>query len=310
MTERRVLLVVNPQAGRGRVGRRLTDLEGHLRASALEYRMLVTEGPGHATPLVRAALDEGERFIVAVGGDGTVNEVVNAMLERDRPVVPDATLGVVAAGSGCDFVRTFDPQGDLASQVESLANGRTVPIDVGRITYRTEHGDRTTYFANIAEVGLGAANVARAQRLPRSLGGVRYLVSLLLTLGPYQPCTVRIEAGERAFEGVGHNVVVANGQFFGGGMRVSPRSDPSDGRLDVQVNVGPKRQAFTLIPKMYGGRHLPSPRIVELSGGHVRIDAERPLLIEADGEVLGNTPATFTVLARVLNLRVGPARSP
>jgi diacylglycerol kinase family enzyme len=99
-------------------------------------------------------------------------------------------------------------------------------------------------------------------------------------------------------------VVVANCQFYGGGMKVSPRSYPSDGLLDVQISTGPKSEAFTLLPKIYRGEHVPHPHIKELRGREVRVEAERPLSVEGDGEVLGKTPARFTVLPEILTLKI------
>jgi diacylglycerol kinase (ATP) len=115
---------------------------------------------------------------------------------------------------------------------------------------------------------------------------------------------VEVLADRKEFAGRANNVVVANGQFYGGGMKISPRSYPGDGLLDVQISTGPKSDAFTLIPKIYRGEHLPHPHIKELRGRVIKVDAERPLPVEGDGEVLGTTPVTFTVLPEVLTLKI------
>src|SRR3990170_6668093 len=161
-------VIVNPHAGKRRVGEEIPELERTLRSRGLPYRLLRTEGRGDATRFAREALEAGGRFIVAVGGDGTVHEVVNGMFdERGSPVVPDAVLGVVAAGSGCDFIRTFGLPGDATRACLHLTGDNTYPLDVGKITYTTvSGGTETRYFMNVAEVGLGAAVAARAERLP------------------------------------------------------------------------------------------------------------------------------------------------
>lgn len=282
----------------------MPELERRIRAGKLAYRIVETEGPGHATALARESLRGEERFVVAVGGDGTINEVVNGMIDRDRLIREDAILGVVSAGSGADFVRTFGMPNQVTGAVRHLLGEQTYAIDVGKVTYREEGRAVTRYFANIAEAGFGGQVVRRAERLPRFLGRGRYFLGFWLSIGGYRPGEVRVTAGNRAFEGRANNVVVANAQFFGGGMRISPRSYPSDGLLDVQVSVGPKSEAFTLLPKIYRGDHLPHPNIREMRGATVTVEGDRPLPVEADGEVLGTTPATFEVLHELLPLKV------
>ncbi len=299
-------MIVNPVSGKGRVAAALPNIEEAVRREGLEYRIEVTRGPGDASTAAREALRAGERFIVAVGGDGTIHEVVNGMIAGDAAIRADAVLGVVAAGSGSDFVRTFDLPGDSVRACAHLAGEATRPLDVGKVTY-VDHlsGTRAVrYFANIAEVGLGAATVARAAGLPRSIGRSRYVLGFWMTLPGFRNCPVRLEVDERRFEGRIHNLVVANGRFFGGGMHISPKSQPDDGAFDVLVMKGPKSDSFTTIPKVYRGAHLPDDDIVELTASRVHVGADRPLPIEADGEVLGTTPATFELLPRPLLLKV------
>jgi YegS/Rv2252/BmrU family lipid kinase len=299
-----LVLIANPRAGRGRVGEELPEVERQLIARKLGHQIVETEGPGHATTLARQALQNGTRFLVAVGGDGTVQEVVNGMLEDGRPVADDAVLGVVAAGSGSDFVRTFGLPGDTVKAVRHLEGDRLYPIDVIEAEYRVGDEIATRYVANAAECGLGAAVVARADRLPRWLGQSRYFWGFWLALGPYRPSAVDVRVDRKAFAGVANNVVVANCQFYGGGMRISPRSYPGDGLLEVQISTGPKSEAFTLIPKIYRGEHVPHPHIKELRGREIRVDGARPIPVEGDGEVLGMTPARFTVLPEVVALKI------
>ena len=299
-----LVVIANPRAGRGQVGEELPELERQLLARRLAHRIRETEGPGHAVELTREVLRQGTRFVVAVGGDGTVQEVVNGMLEEDRPVADDAVLGVVAAGSGSDFVRTFGLPGDAARAVRHLEGDRLYRIDVIRAEYRDGDVTRVRYVPNIAEVGLGAEVVRRAGGLPRVLGRSRYFWGFWLSVGRFRPCRITVGVDRKSFEGVANNVVVANCQFYGGGMKISPRSYPGDGLIDVQISTGPKSEAFTLIPKIYRGEHVPHPHIKELRGRQVHVAAERPLPVEGDGEVLGTTPVTFTVLPEVVALKI------
>lgn len=299
-------VIVNPHAGRRHVGEEIPELERTLNARGLPYRLLRTEGRGDATRFAKEALEEGRRFVVAVGGDGTVNEVVNGMLNEDgTPVREGAVLGVVAAGSGCDFVRTFGLPGDATRAGAHLAGDNTYPLDVGRVRYTTPDGERGRYFVNIAETGLGAAVAARAERMSPRLGQAKYFVGFWLTLPRFAMATVRVQADRKTYEGPAFLVVVGNGQYYGGGMKVSPRSYPGDGVLDVLVFKGPKSDAFTMIPRIYRGEHIPNDHVEEFRvRTRLSVDADRPLPIEADGEVLGTTSATFEVLPQPLEMKL------
>ena len=299
-----LVLIANPRAGRGKVGDALPKIERVLNEEGLGYRIVRTAYPGHATQAARDALRDGERYLVAAGGDGTVHEVVNGMLAGDQPIAPDAVLGVVAAGSGCDFVKSFGLPGDTVQAACHLAGDSVRHIDVGKVTCAAGTAEVTRYFPNIAEAGLGGAVVARAARLPGFLGPAKYFCGFWLTLPGFRPGTVRLDTDGQAFGWRAHNVVVANCRFYGGGMQISPKSEPDDGALDVLVMVGPKSDAFTTLPKVYRGTHLPHRNVAELRASRVRIEADPPFLIEADGESLGTTPATFEIIRTPIRLKV------
>jgi diacylglycerol kinase (ATP) len=300
-------VIVNPHAGRRHVGEEIPELERNLRARGLPYRLLRTQGRGDAVRFARQALESGGRFVVAVGGDGTVHEVVNGMLASPGPANGEGpVLGVVAAGSGCDFIRTFGLPGDATRACHHLSGDNTYPLDVGRVTYATASGGTDVrFFVNVAEVGLGAAVAARAERMSPRLGQAKYFVGFWLTLPRFTLASVRVRADRRTYEGPAYLIVVGNAQYYGGGMKISPRSYPGDATLDVLVFKGPKSDSFTLLPKIYRGEHLPHDHIEELRVRHeLVIEADRPLPIEADGEVLGTTPATFEVLAQPIRMKL------
>jgi diacylglycerol kinase (ATP) len=299
-------VIVNPHAGKRRVGDEIPELERTLQARGLPYELRRTEGPGDATRFARETLEAGGRFVVAVGGDGTVHEVVNGMMDGGRPLVANAVLGVVAAGSGCDLVRTFGLPGDVTRSCQHLLGDNTYPLDIGQLTYTGPDGTRLTrYFPNVAEAGLGAAVTARAGRLPRWLGQAKYFAAFWLTLPRYRLAQVRIQADRRSYEGPALMIIVGNCQYYGGGMKISPRSYPGDGVLDVLLFTGPKSDAFTLLPRVYRGEHVPHDHIKEFRVKHeLTIEADRPLPLEADGEVLGSTPATFEVVPQAIRMKL------
>lgn len=297
------ILVVNPLSGRGKTRAAVPEMIDHLERRGLEYELRETQGPGHASEIAREALLAGNRFIVAVGGDGTIHEVVNGMLEEDRAIMSDPVLGVIAAGTGCDFIKTFGLPGMTPHAVAHLDGPTAFPIDIGKVTFQDEGRQVTRYFANVAEVGIGAEVVARARRLPRILGPTVYFFAFWLTLRSHKAAHVKVDLVDRQYEGPMNNLVVANGQFFGGGMKIAPKAAPTDGLLDVQIEHARKREAIAILPKVYKGEHVPHRDIKEAKRVRVSISSERPLLIEADGEVLGHTPATFELLREAILLK-------
>lgn len=300
-------VIANPHAGQGRVGRELPALERGLTERGLDYSLQVTDGPGHATRLATAAMDGGVRFLVAVGGDGTIQEIVNGMFRDGRPILDEPVLGVVAAHSGCDLVKSFGLPGDVDGACGHLLGDNTYPFDVVKVAYTGPDGARAIrYSVNLAEVGFGAAVAARNERLPAWTGRTRSFLAFWSTFARTRVGGVRIEADRSVYEGPAFNVIVGNAQFASGGLRLSPRSFPGDGVVDVLIFKGPRSDAYTLLPRIYRhGDHIPDPHIHEMRAKiRVSIEADRPLSIVADGEVLGTTPATFQVVPRSILLKL------
>jgi diacylglycerol kinase (ATP) len=297
-------LICNARSGRGGVGKALPEVRSHLDQRGLEYEVRYTEHRGHATEIARERLDAGSRFLVAMGGDGTVHEVVNGMIAGDAPVNPDAVLGVVAAGTGSDFIKTFGIPAMPGHAVAHLDGPESFAIDIGKVTYREDGREVVRYFPNIAEAGLGAAVVARAERLPRWLGPTVYFFAFWLTIRKHKQVEVVVDLVDRRYEGPMNNLVVANGQFFGGGMKIAPKAAPTDGLLDIQIDKVRKREAIAIVPRIYKGEHVPHEDIKEAKRVRCSITSATPLPIEADGEVLGTTPATFELLRDAIRLKV------
>jgi YegS/Rv2252/BmrU family lipid kinase len=299
-----MVLICNPQAGRGGAAKALGEVRRHLDMRELAYEVVFTERQGHATELTRQALDHGCRFVVALGGDGTIHEVVNGLMEDDRPVQPDAVMGVVAAGTGADFIKTFGIPSMAGHAVAHLDGPGSFPIDIGKITFAQDEGSAVRYFANIAEVGLGAAVAGRAARLPKWLGPTLYVVAFWLTLRRHRPAQVTVDLVDRSYAGPMNNLVVANGQFFGGGMKIAPKAAPTDGVFDIQIEHATKWEEIAVMPRVYSGQHVPHPDIFEAKRVRVSIRSTPALPIEADGELLGHTPASFELLKEAIRLKV------
>lgn len=307
-------VIANPRSGAGRTGREWPQIERALRAAYPHMTVALTRKPGDATLLVRHALNEGHHEIVAVGGDGTINEAVNGFFDANGPLVPDAVFGFVTSGTGGDFRKTFDIDSGFDAAVDRLRAASVRAIDVGRVSCLTRDGQPTVrYFANIGSFGLSGVivdSVNRA-RIAKLFGGTfAFAFHSAAAMLSYRDRAVRIRVdGEYDEIASISTVAVANGQFFGGGMRVAPGARPDDGQFDVIIMGGlPRAQAMAEMKKLYTGEHLKSPSVRALRGrkivaAPVAETGGRPVLIEVDGESAGRLPATFELLPRALNLR-------
>jgi diacylglycerol kinase (ATP) len=316
----RPLIVANPSAGRGSA-----DTVRRLLAALEQLGILPdvaeTTHAGHATDIARAAAEAGRRFLIAVGGDGTVHEVVNGLVDPEtgipRGPVADArdgqavaermgtVLGVVSAGSGCDLARTFGLDRSPEVMARHLASPHTTAIDLGRIRCTGRDGrPLTRLFVNVAEVGFGGAVATAARRLPAALGPQRYRVGIVAAWGRFRRVEMTIEHDGGTYDAPLCNVVIANGQFFGGGLKVAPRSLPDDGRLDVQAWGGTPTDVVRAARQLRDGSHLARPDVRAWPSARVRVSAARNVAVEADGELIGTAPAEFDVLHRALPFKV------
>ncbi len=239
---------------------------------------------------------------MVVGGDGSVNEVVNGSAGAEG-----VELAVIARGTGWDFVRTYGIPRELEQAVEVALSGDIREIDLGLVTFRTWAGDEgRSHFANVASAGISGAIAQRANETSKALGGkISYYWSTLAVFVRWQTGEMRITVDDETRAQKVIDVLVANGRYLGGGMMMLPEAEPDDGLFDVLV-IGDvtKRDLMFTLPKSYRGKHLPHPRLEVLRGRTVTVDADEPLPIQLDGEQPGTTPARFEVVPRALRLRV------
>jgi diacylglycerol kinase (ATP) len=267
----------------------------------LSGETLFSERPGHLIELARAAVDGGARLVVAVGGDGTLNEVVNGIAGRD------VELATIPLGTGMDFVRTYAIPTRFDDAVRVALQGATRTIDAGRVRYRTWGGDEAErWFANVGSVGMSGAVAQRANGMSKALGGkATFLYALTRVFFEWENTEVTVTLDDGEHRGLMHDVVVANGVWHGGGMKLAPDALPDDGLFDVVLigDVG-KIDFLTTAPKIYKGRHVTHPKVEVLRSKRVEVDAAERLPIEVEGEQIGTTPAVFEVVPGALRLRV------
>jgi diacylglycerol kinase (ATP) len=307
-------VVVNPRSANGRTGREWRAIERALGAAYPHMSVAFTRARREATQLTRNALREGHHEIVAIGGDGTINEVVNGFFDEAGPIAPDAVFSYVTSGTGGDFRKTFGVEAGADAGVARLRQAPVRPIDVGRLSCLTRNGEpQVRYFANIASFGLSGAvvdSVNRA-RIAKLFGGsFAFAFHSALDMLSYRDRVVRLIVDGVYDEIAGiSTVAVANGQYFGGGMRVAPSAVADDGAFDVVIMGGaPRARMLKDMNSIYTGEHIESPYVRVLRARKVvAVPVEetrgRAVLIETDGESAGRLPATFEILPRVLNLR-------
>ena len=231
-----------------------------------------------------------------------MNEIVNGIAGLEG-----VELAVIHRGTGGDFVRTFGIPHKLEDALDVSRSRSSLEIDLGRATLRTWAGrEGSTWFANIASAGMSGAIAKRVNETGKALGGkISYAWSTLAVFAGWRNAQVTVTVNGEQRTGAMYDVVVANGRYFGGGMKIVPEAEPGDGLFDVLL-IGDvtKRDLVLTLPKIYRGTHLPHPKAELLRGARVTIDAPIPLPVQLDGEQPGTTPATFEVVPRALRLRV------
>ncbi|HZP95851.1 MAG TPA: diacylglycerol kinase family protein [Candidatus Limnocylindria bacterium] len=293
MTRERALAIVNPVAGKG-TGRRIAArLAADLVTAGLRADVVMTPGPGEAARLASAAADDGYARVIAVGGDGTANEVANGL------VGTDAALGLFPIGSGNDFSRALGYPRKRSMIPAFLAEARTRRIDVGDVNGRV--------FINAAGAGIDGHVAERVLASARVVGPtLGYFVGALVSIATYRPRTMRIRIDGAPREGKHLIVVAANGTHFGSGMHVAPGAKLDDGQLDLVVAGDLGRWAsLVALGKLYRGTHVDGRTVLSFRGSALDVEFDEPQPMQADGEPsradalrVRIRPRALTVLAR------------
>jgi YegS/Rv2252/BmrU family lipid kinase len=301
----RTVVIVNPKSQGGRLGSRWTEAAETL-GRAFPFDEAVTQGPGDATRLTREALRGGAERIVAIGGDGTVNEVVNGFFDNGVAIAPDASFALIPYGTGGDFRRTIGIPTEIAEAAAVIAANRRRKLDVGKLTF-TRGGDQVTrMFANIASFGVSGEVDRLVNESGKKLGGkLSFLIATARATWSYRNQRVQLvfDGKDRA-ELTINTVAVANGRYFGGGMMVAPDAEPDDGLFDV-ISIGDLGfgELLTSGRRLYKGTHLAMDKVSARRAKIVEAEAVDPgavVELDVDGENLGRLPARFELLPSAL----------
>jgi YegS/Rv2252/BmrU family lipid kinase len=293
---------VNPVSAGGSTGTHWPEIARRAAEAGLQGSALLSQQPGHLRDLAYDAAAAGAELLVAVGGDGTVNEVVNGLVAAGGR----AELAVIPRGTGVDFVRSFEIPTKLDDAIRIALAGQSRPIDLGRASYRAWSGEtETLFFANVASAGMSGAIAKRVNESKSRLAKASYFLATFSVFARWQTDEVRVSVDGERRTGRMRDVVVANCRYFGAGMKICPEAEPDDALFDtLLIGDVTKTDLFLTLPKIYRGTHLPHPKAELLRGRAVSIDAPVPLPVQLDGEQPGTTPVRFEVVPRALRLRV------
>jgi YegS/Rv2252/BmrU family lipid kinase len=297
-------VIVNPHSANTRTGKRWKHLKDLLKEEIGEYKAFFTERPGHATELAHRALLAGHDRIVCVGGDGTLQEIVSGFFDGEEPINPSASLAVLPEGVASEFTRGLG----IHKEVDALAlvnSPKTVMADVGRARFTLrDGGEAMEHFINCAHIGLGGAVAERFNR-PKTIGGyVSFVLDLLKTLATYRNVPIALEIDGHQFEETCHDIVIANGQYGGGGMLVAPEAELDSGVFEVYVigDVSPF-EALRSLPKIYRGNLEQRPdKVRRFKASRITARATEPVLLSLEGETPGTLPVDIELLPRAIRL--------
>ena len=305
MMPRRAAVIMNPCAGYGRMGRQWPSIEAELRTHFEDLAVFPTEASRHATTLTRRALKEGYSRIISAGGDGTHHEVLNGFFEEGQSLNPDAVLALFPCGTGSDLARTLRiPRGRRA--LEAVCGDSIVSADVGRVQLLDHDGNpETIYFLNTCHVGMGGEVAVQVKHSLKRFGGfAAFLWGTLRALCRYTDKNMRIECDGRVLEQPVKDLIVAKGQYDGGGMHIAPFARLDSGTFEVYL-IGKVSFVDTLLslPRLYrGSLHERTDIVQYFRASTIQVECDEPVYVSPDGELPGTLPARFDLLPRAVRL--------
>jgi YegS/Rv2252/BmrU family lipid kinase len=295
------VVIVNPSSAGGSTGEAWPQIASDLRSQFGSFRAVFTRHRGDAATLASEAARKGAKLIIACGGDGTVSEVANGILSSGK----EAELGILPSGTGGDFRRTLEIPSRTRDAARVLRTGRSVRIDVGRVSYTDQNGaDATRYFVGVASCGMSTKVIERVKS-----DDVSFVSALLKTAMRNAPVRLVVQLDDsHEHHLVVSNLCIANARYFGGGMKIAPDAKLTDGKFDV-VSIGDlsAMKIFTSAPRIYTGSHLSMPEVSHTLVRKIIVkpaDRAAEIALEVDGELPGRLPATFQIIPGALRVRI------
>jgi YegS/Rv2252/BmrU family lipid kinase len=306
LASKRIVFIVNPHAGNGSTGRQWPRIQAMARERLGYFTSYLTAKPGDAARIARMNLREGAELIICVGGDGTLNEVINGFLDESGPIRDDALLGFVPNGTGCDFIKTVPIPAGIEQSLDTIKEGHVKVIDAGRLRHRDDHGHSVIrYFHNIVSFGLGGEVDERINKSRKTFGPfISFIWATLVSIFLYGKKNIRIEIDNSPSRNViAWNIAVANGRYHGGGMCVAPDAAVDDGLFHITV-IGNLTllEVFRHLPKLYNGRIKDIKDVSILTGKTISAFSDERVLVDCDGEQPCSLPITADIVPAALRM--------
>lgn len=302
-----ITFIINPASGFGKTRKKIKALIKEIRAQKSDAVIWQTHHALHAISLAKLALSNGAKRLVVIGGDGTLNEVINGYFDQDgKPLNKDASLAIVPSGTGSDFMRTIGQKQDFAEAIDKAINGQAQLTDIGLVEARDANGQKIKrYFINVSSIGLSGLVAGFMKNMTRKLGPTSaYFFSTLQAIRSFNPSAITIQANGRKTTVDNCSLVsVANGRYFGSGMQIAPQAELDDGLFDL-ITIKDLSTLFFMLNgfRVYQGTHLELSNVTSTRQSEVVIDtlSSDAVYVETDGELFAQLPARFTICHKVL----------
>ncbi|HNX43802.1 MAG TPA: diacylglycerol kinase family lipid kinase [Bacteroidales bacterium] len=302
-------VIVNPNAGKRKGQHDWLSIAHLLEEAGIGYTNIFTEHRGHAMKLTRRYIENGFRKIIVVGGDGTLNEVVNGIFTQDHANPRDITLAMIPVGTGNDWCRMFGIPLNYKDAINLIVRGKVFLQDIGVVEYISSEGlQKKRHFANMAGMGFDAL-VAKKTNIQKEAGKgnpLSYFVNIFSSLFSFKVTRTQITLDDREIRSGVFSMSVGICQFNGGGMKQSPFAVPDDGLFDLII-ISPigKFKAIRNVLNLLDGSFTKLPEVSSFKSAFISIESDPPLYLEVDGESLGHSPFEFNIKKQSLHIITG-----
>ncbi len=299
--------IVNPAAGGSTGDKKWKKIEADLKELGIAFQPHLTTAVLHASHIVKEAVEKGYRKLLIVGGDGTLNEVVNGLFAQNVVPTHEVTIALISIGTGNDWIKTMGIPADTKQAARLLKNGtKTRIIDAGLAYYHMHGHKHSRHFINVAGMAFDAEVTRHANANKSSLGPMQYWLSLAKTLFTFSPVPVKVEVDGKVYEDLTFCLNVGNCQFAGGGMMIVPGALPDDGLFTItHIKNASRWTVIKNVAALGDGTFIKLEEVDQYTGKTVKVTSPVPVWLEVEGEVLGEAPFEFQILPGAVKVLVG-----
>jgi len=309
-TDNQWLVIINPNAGRKKGMKDWGRIAELLSLYEFEFTPAFSQRPLSAIRMAREFIQKGYRKIIVVGGDGTMNEVINGLFQQDRYKTTEVLIGMIPVGTGNDWGRMFGVPDDYEQAISIIKNCQTYIQDAGQVKYTIGDKESSRYFINIAGMGFDALVTRKSNRLKEKGrgGSLLYFINIFTTMFSYRYVDASIQIDGKTVKNKVFSLSLGIGKYNGGGMMQLPTAIADDGLFDLTlIKKISKPDLIFSLKRLYNGTIGEHPKVETFTGKEIRIDSKNKLLLETDGESLGHAPLEFSIIPRSVKVITGTA---